>query len=73
VITGSWFSVQILYFFLRRGNVFLMQLTVILFVKDFVGGVMVNMFAYVGGRARLPDTILEEDHPMTIPSKFGSN
>jgi hypothetical protein len=21
----------------------------------------------------LPDTILEEDHPMTIPSKFGSN
>jgi hypothetical protein len=20
-----------------------------------------------------PDTILEEDHPMTIPSKFGSN
>ena len=24
---------------------FLMQLTVILFVKDFVGGVMVNMFA----------------------------
>ena len=27
----------------------------------------------LGGRARLPDTILEEDHPMTIPSKFGSN
>ena len=26
-----------------------------------------------GRRARLPDTILEEDHPMTIPSKFGSN
>ena len=45
MITGSWFSVQISYFFLRRGNVFLMQLTVILFVKDFVGGVMVNMFA----------------------------
>jgi hypothetical protein len=22
---------------------------------------------------RLPDTILEKDHPMTIPSKFGSN
>ena len=21
----------------------------------------------------MPDTILEEDHPMTIPSKFGSN
>ena len=28
---------------------------------------------HVGGRARLPDTILEEDHPMTSPSKFGSN
>ena len=28
---------------------------------------------HLGGRARLPDTILEEDHPMTIPSKFGSN
>ena len=27
---------------------------------------------HLGGRARLPDTILEEDHPMTIPSKFGS-
>jgi hypothetical protein len=24
-------------------------------------------------RAQLPDTILEEDHPMTIPSKFGFN
>ena len=22
---------------------------------------------------QLPDTILEEDHPITIPSKFGSN
>ena len=29
--------------------------------------------SYLGGRARLPDTILEEDHPMTISSKFGSN
>ena len=28
---------------------------------------------HLGGWARLPDTILEEDHPMTIPSKFGSN
>ena len=28
---------------------------------------------HLGGIARLPDTILEEDHPMTIPSKFGSN
>jgi hypothetical protein len=28
---------------------------------------------HLGGRARLPNTILEEDHPMTIPSKFGSN
>jgi hypothetical protein len=28
---------------------------------------------HFGGRAQLPDTILEEDHPMTIPSKFGSN
>ena len=26
---------------------------------------------HLGGRAQLPDTILEEDHPMTIPSKFG--
>jgi hypothetical protein len=25
---------------------------------------------HLGGRTRLPDTILEEDHPMTIPSKF---
>jgi hypothetical protein len=25
---------------------------------------------HLGGRARLPDTILEEDHPMTIPSKL---
>jgi hypothetical protein len=28
---------------------------------------------HLDGRARLPDTILEEDHPMTIPSKFRSN
>jgi hypothetical protein len=28
---------------------------------------------HLGGRAQLQDTILEEDHPMTIPSKFGSN
>ena len=28
---------------------------------------------HLGGRARLPNTILEEDHPITIPSKFGSN
>jgi hypothetical protein len=28
---------------------------------------------HLGGRVQLPDTILEEDHPMTIPSKFGSN
>jgi hypothetical protein len=28
---------------------------------------------HLGGRALLPDTILEEDHPMIIPSKFGSN
>jgi hypothetical protein len=28
---------------------------------------------HLGGGARLPDTILEEDHPMTILSKFGSN
>ena len=28
---------------------------------------------HLGGRAWLPDTILQEDHPMTIPSKFGSN
>jgi hypothetical protein len=28
---------------------------------------------HLDGRARLPDTILEKDHPMTIPSKFGSD
>ena len=28
---------------------------------------------HLGGRAWLPDTKLEEDHPMTIPSKFGFN
>ena len=28
---------------------------------------------HLGGTAQLPDTILEEDHPMTIPSKFGFN
>jgi hypothetical protein len=28
---------------------------------------------HIGGRAWLPDTNLEEDHPMTIPSKFGFN
>jgi hypothetical protein len=28
---------------------------------------------YLGGRAQLPDIILEEDHPMTIPSKSGFN
>ena len=28
---------------------------------------------HLGGRVRLPDTILEEDHPMTIPSKFSAN
>jgi hypothetical protein len=28
---------------------------------------------HLGGRAQLPDTILEEDHPMTIISKCGSN
>ena len=28
---------------------------------------------HLGGRAQLPETILEEDHPMTIPSKFGFN
>jgi hypothetical protein len=28
--------------------------------------------SYLGGRARLPDTILEENHPMTISSKFCS-
>jgi hypothetical protein len=28
---------------------------------------------HLGGRAQLPDTILEKDHPMIILSKFGSN
>jgi hypothetical protein len=26
--------------------------------------------SHLGGKARLPDTILEEDHQMTIQSKF---
>jgi hypothetical protein len=29
--------------------------------------------SHLGGRAQLLDTILEKDHPMIIPSKFGSN
>jgi hypothetical protein len=29
--------------------------------------------SHLGRRAQLPDTILQEDHPMTIPSKFGFN
>ena len=33
----------------------------------------VHCGGHLGGRAQLPDTILEEDHPMTIPSKFGFN
>jgi hypothetical protein len=28
--------------------------------------------SHLGGKARLPDTILEEDHPMTISSTFSS-
>jgi hypothetical protein len=28
---------------------------------------------YLARRAQLPNTILQEDHPMTIPSKFGFN
>jgi hypothetical protein len=28
---------------------------------------------HLGGKAQLPDIILEKDHPMTIPSKFGFN
>jgi hypothetical protein len=31
------------------------------------------LWRHLGGRVQLLDTILEEDHPMTIPSKFGSN
>ena len=36
-------------------------------------GFFYNCGGHLGGRAWQPDTILEEDHPMTIPSKFGSN
>jgi hypothetical protein len=32
---------------------------------------MVHCGGHLGGRAQLPDTILEKDHPMTIPLKFG--
>jgi hypothetical protein len=32
-----------------------------------------TLFGHLGGRAQLPNTIFEEVHPMTIPSKFGSN
>jgi hypothetical protein len=28
---------------------------------------------HIGRSSDMPDTILEEDHPMTIPPKFGSN
>jgi hypothetical protein len=28
---------------------------------------------HLSGKAQLQDTILQEDHPMTIPSKFGFN
>jgi hypothetical protein len=32
-----------------------------------------QLCSHLGQRAGPPDTILEEDHPMTILSKFGSN
>jgi hypothetical protein len=32
----------------------------------------VQLCSHLGQRAGPPDTILEEDHPMTILSKFGS-
>jgi hypothetical protein len=33
----------------------------------------VQLCSHLGQRAGPPDTILEEDHPMAILSKFGSN
>jgi hypothetical protein len=33
----------------------------------------VQLCSHLGQRAGPPDTILEEDYPMTILSKFGSN
>jgi hypothetical protein len=54
-----------LFYFLFKFHVFLTHLTQM--VVCYIAG------GHLGGRARLPDTILEEDHPMTIPSNFGSN
>jgi hypothetical protein len=34
--------------------------------------IQVQLCSHLGQRAGPPDTILEEDHPMTILSKFGS-
>jgi hypothetical protein len=38
-----------------------------------ISGINVQLCSHLGQRAGPPDTILEEDHPMTILSKFGSN
>jgi hypothetical protein len=38
-----------------------------------LGEYLLHCGGHLGGRAQLSDTILEEDHPMTIPSKFGFN
>jgi amino acid permease len=36
--------------------------------------IIIPVFEYwLVGRAQLPNTILEKDHPKTIPSKVGSN
>jgi hypothetical protein len=59
VITDSW-----------EPLVFILQL----FAFQYIPLIFcLHSISHLGGRAQLPDTILEEDHPMTIPSKFGFN
>jgi hypothetical protein len=42
-------------------------------VYDFILRKILAHLGHLDERAQLPDTILEEDHPITIPSKFGFN
>jgi hypothetical protein len=55
-----------------RSAVALLLKTTLIQVSDYrlLGASGFIIGSHLGGRARLPDTILEEDHPMTIPSKL---
>jgi hypothetical protein len=76
-ITGSWEPLVLLPFL----TVYMNQIPEKIYLgqwlyitkKYTVDAIWRHCGSHLGGRARLPDTILEEDHPMTIPSKFGSN